>query len=129
MSTLAAYTAKLLLLPMFMGSFCLGIFLHTPMAQAMVPDHEEMVSVSADGHSMLATDAMPEGCCTVSHMGHDADATATNVEKASVNSHTTMCPTYSLPSISSPPNPQIFARSDQYPNRATFLTGIIIKRE
>lgn len=129
MSTFAAYTAKLLLLPMFMGSFCFGVFLHAPMAQAMVPAHEEIVSASTDGHSMLTTDAMPEGCCTVSHMDHDADAIATNVGKASVNSHTATCPTFSLPSISSLSGPQIFARSDQYPNRATFLTGIIIKRE
>ena len=129
MSTFAAYTAKLLLLPMFMGSFCLGIFLPAPMVQAMAPDHEEMVSVSAEGHSMLATDAMPEGCCTVSHMDHDADVIATNVGKASVDSHMATSSVFSLPNISSSLSPQIFARSDQYPNRATFLTGIIIKRE
>lgn len=129
MSTFAAYMAKLLILPVFMGSFCLGIFLRAPMVQAMSPDHDEMVSESADGHSMLATDDMSEGCCTVSHMDHDADAIATNVGKASVNLHTATCPTFSLPSVSLSPSPQIFARSDQYPNRATFLTGIIIKRE
>src|SRR3989338_1559117 len=62
MARFRAHVAKFLLLPVLAGTFCLGLFLHAPAAQAMENKHESIAfTVSAD-------------CCGASQMDHETEA-------------------------------------------------------
>lgn len=129
MSAFTAFLTKTLILPVLAGSFCLGMLLHVPMAQAVTPEHGLTMGTDVKTMHMSETDSTASDCCSTSHTEHKTDAVAPDAGKTPVNVHAVPCTPIVYHDQPAQTDPILFSLKNERSTKASFLTGIIIKRE